>query len=363
MSERIYAATRKGLILIERPRTGKGRWRIQHADFAGEPVTMALSDANTGTVYAALRLGHFGPKLHRKRDGQAWQECVMPAFAAVPGADDSTAPAVDQILALETGGADQAGVLWVGTIPGGLFHSDDAGDSWHLVEGLWNRPERAEWFGGGYDAPGIHSICVDPRDRDHVTVAISCGGVWATFDGGETWECRAQGMRAAYMPPARAFDPNVQDPHRMVQCHVDPDVFWVQHHNGIFRSTDAAKSWKEITGAAPSVFGFAVAVHPRDPNTAWFVPAVKDECRIPVDGQLVVTRTTDGGKSFTVLRDGLPQENSFDLMYRHALDVDESGARLAMGSTTGNLWVSEDGGEHWDSVSSHLPPIYAVRFV
>jgi hypothetical protein len=109
------------------------------------------------------------------------------------------------------------------------------------------------------------------------------------------------------------------------------------------------------------VFGFVVAVHPKDRETAWFVPAVKDECRVPVDGKLVVTRTRDGGKSFETLDGGLPT-GCWDLIYRHALDVDGSGERLAMGSTTGNLWVSEDGGENWDHVSAHLPPIAQVAF-
>jgi photosystem II stability/assembly factor-like uncharacterized protein len=90
---------------------------------------------------------------------------------------------------------------------------------------------------------------------------------------------------------------------------------------------------------------------------------VKDECRVPVGGQLVVARTRDGGASFALLREGLPQQDAYDLVYRHGLAVDETGERLAMGSTTGSLWVSEDGGDRWQSLSTHLPPIHAVRFV
>ena len=108
-----------------------------------------------------------------------------------------------------------------------------------------------------------------------------------------------------------------------------PDRLWVQHHNGIFRSDDGSASWREIADVPPSSFGFAVAVHPREPDTAWFVPAIKDERRIPVDGRLVVTRTRDGGETFDVLREGLPQEHAYDLVYRHALAVDQTGDRLA----------------------------------
>ena len=120
--------------------------------------------------------------------------------------------------------------------------------------------------------------------------------------------------------------------------------------------------WEEITEAGPSTFGFATAVDPADPDTAWFVPGIKDEKRIPVGGKLVVTRTRDGGKSFETLREGLPQDHAYDLVFRHALDIDTSGNRLAFGSTTGNLWVSETQGDSWQCVSQHLPPIYAVRF-
>jgi len=360
MSERIYVATRKGLITLARGKDA--RWRIEQTDFLGDPVTMVLPDARDGTVYAALRLGHFGPKLRRTRDGKSWEECATPAFAPA-AADAAEKPAsVDQVWSLEAGGRNEARTLWIGTIPGALFHSRDGGDSWTLVESLWNRPERKEWFGGGYDQPGIHSICVDPRDARRVAVALSCGGVWVTADAGASWQPRAQGMRAAYVPPERAFDPNIQDPHRLVQCQASPEVYWVQHHNGIFRSTDGAASWHEMTHVKPSAFGFAVAVHPQDPEIAWFVPAVKDECRVPVDQKLVVTRTRDGGKSFEVLRLGLPQEHAYDIVYRHGLDVDASGNRLVLGSTTGGLWLSEDRGDSWQCLAAHLPPIYAVRF-
>ena len=97
-------------------------------------------------------------------------------------------------------------------------------------------------------------------------------------------------------------------------------------------------------------------------STAWFVPAEKDMARIPVDGNVVVTRTRDGGRTFDVLTNGLPQGHAYDLAFRHALDVDATGEVLAFGSTTGALWVSDDAGDEWQEVSAHLPPIYCVRF-
>ncbi|HEV6968708.1 WD40/YVTN/BNR-like repeat-containing protein, partial [Roseateles sp.] len=102
--------------------------------------------------------------------------------------------------------------------------------------------------------------------------------------------------------------------------------------------------------------------HPRDADTAWFVPAVSDMCRVPVDGALIVNRTRDGGQTWQTLREGLPQAHCYDLVYRHGLAVDDGGEQLMMGSTTGGLWASADEGDSWQCVSAHLPPIYAVRF-
>lgn len=363
----ILVSTRKGLFTFER---GSSGWHLASTHFLGDPVCQTLVDPRDGTRYAALDHGHFGNKLHRSDDqGATWSEIPVPAFPLKPadlddrdGAGRPVSWTVGLLWSLAAGGADRPGELWCGTVPGGLFHSTDRGDSWRLVESLWARPERREWFGGGTDHAGIHSICVDPRDPACVRLALSCGGVWQTDDRGATWDLRARGMFAEFMPPDRRDDPRIQDPHRVVQCQAQPDHLWAQHHNGVFRSTNGAASWERVD-VSPSSFGFAAAVHPKDPDTAWFVPAISDQHRIPVDGKLVVTRTRDGGRSFEQLHRGLPQEYAYDLVFRHGLDVDDSGELLAFGSTTGSLWVSHDQGDSWTTLSNHLPPIYSVKLV
>jgi photosystem II stability/assembly factor-like uncharacterized protein len=357
MADRFLVGTRKGMFCFAR--AGRGSWKIERTDFLGAPVTMLMSDPRTRTIYAALAHGHFGCKLHRSIDGgQNWQELAAPSFPKE--SESEQAPSVELIWDLRAAGPDQPGVIWAGTIPGGLFRSVDGGETWQLNQPLWTRPERQQWFGGGYDKPGIHSICVDPRTSQILTVAVSCGGVWHSSDGGASWEPRTAGMYAAYMPPEMRDEAAIQDPHCMVQCAADPDVLWIQHHNGVFRSTDRGRQWREIT-AAVSRFGFAVAVHPADGATAWLVPAVSDEIRHAVDGRLRVTRTRDGGASFAVFDRGLPGPHAYDLVYRHGFVVDETGETLCMGSTTGNLWLSEDAGESWITLSTNLPPIACIR--
>jgi hypothetical protein len=366
MATRLLASTRKGLFVLERG--AGGGWRIARHAFAGDNVACALHDARDGAWYASLDLGHFGVKLHRSDDaGATWTELPAPAYEAqdeiVTGDGKAPQPATLKLLwTLAAGGADQPGRIWAGTAPGGLFRSDDRGASWRLMRGLWDHPTRKEWFGGGYDFPGLHSVCVDPRDARVLRVGVSTAGVWRSDDDGESWVLTADGMFAEYMPPERRHDPLVQDVHRLVQCPAAPDALWAQHHNGVFRSTDGGASWREVATVRPSVFGFAVAVHPREPDTAWFVPAIKDEKRFPVDGRLVVARTRDGGASFEVLARGLPEAPAYDLVYRHGLAIDDSGAQLAFGSTTGGLWTTDDGGDAWTMLPARLPPVLAVTF-
>ena len=363
MSDTLLVSTRKGLFTLTR---GARQWGIGTVDFLGDNVSIALADRRDGTRYAALDLGHFGVKLHRST-ADGWEEIAAPAYPPKPeGYEEkdfwgrplnwSTA----RVWALEPGGDD--GSIWCGTMPGGLFRSRDRGTSWEMMRSLWEHPQRKQWMPGGADLPGLHSVCVDPRDARRVAVGVSTGGVWATEDAGASWTLRGEGMRAEYMAPELAHDPIAQDVHRLVQCEADPRRMWVQHHNGIFVSSDEGRTFTEIKNVEPSVFGFAVAVHPRNPDTAWFVPEIKDEKRIPRGGKLAVTRTRDGGKHFDVLSEGLPQSHAYDVVYRHALALDQSGERLAFGSTTGGLWVSENQGDSWACVSHTLPPIYAVTF-
>jgi hypothetical protein len=356
MTDRAWVATRKGLFELRRH---GATWRIAKVSFLGEPVSMVLPPSGSARMLAALNLGHFGVKVHASDDGGAhWQEVSTPTYPEQPAGAEGPAWKLVQIWAMEA----QDGVVWAGTLPGGLFRSDDGGARWQLNESLWHQPGRPEWFGGGYDVPGIHSICPHPTRAGEMLVGISCGGVWATRDEGASWSVQCKGLRAAYMPPDQAEDPNVQDPHRIVRSPSEPDVLWMQHHNGIWRSTDNAATWQELTGVPLASFGFAVAVHPSEPQTAWFVPGVADQQRVPVDGAMAVNRTRDGGRSFETLRAGLPQGGCYDLVYRHGLAVGADGRQLLMGSTTGGLWTSSDSGDSWVAVSNLLPPIYAVRF-
>jgi hypothetical protein len=364
---RLAVSTRKGLLDFDSPTGAAGDWKLAKTSFRGSNVSTSFAVPGTDVRFASLSLGHFGAKLHRSTDGGAtWTEIAVPVFPEGEIAysfNQEKPAALKEIWSFASRELMGTTRIWAGTIPGGLFWSDDLGEIWTLCRSLWDDERRKGWFGGGKDEPGIHSICIRPQTPRTITLAISCGGVWRSEDDGESWSLLGKGLRAEYMPPEQQFDQNIQDAHLLAQCPGRPEGFWVQHHNGIFASTDGAENFRELTTVPVSAFGFAVAVHPNDPQTAWFVPAQKDEVRVPVDERLVVLKTTDGGETFRELRQGLPQENAWDIVYRHALAIDSTGERLVFGTTTGSLFATDDGGESWTLVATHLPPIHAVHLI
>lgn len=359
MSKRkLLLGSNKGLIVFER---GPSGWRFAGDAFLGMPVSIPFVDERSGTWWVSLAHRHWGQKLHRSHDqGQSWEAVPAPKYPADTELKNGKPATLRYIWAFAGAGADRPGQLYVGTEPGGLFHSQDNGETFVLVKPLWDHPSRKdEWFGAGRDYPYIHSIEVDPLDSDHFYIAVSCAGVFETRDGGLHWEVRNEGLRADFLPEPYAKIGH--DPHLMILCRSAPSVIWQQNHCGIFRSTNAALSWEEVTGkdGFPG-YGFALGVDHDNPDRAWVVPAISDETRLAVDRALCVCRTDDGGKTWKALRKGLPQENCYDLVLRHALAVD--GATLAFGTTNGNCYISEDYGEHWSAIHHHLPKVNALCF-
>ena len=359
MKDTLLLSTRKGLITYKKD--PQGRWKYRSTAFIGIPVSLAHVDPFTNTWWACQDHGHWGCKLHRSGDeGSTWEEVEAPKYPEGEEVKAGIPASLKYMWACASGRSGHSAQLYIGTEPGGLFVSSDNGDTFTLNRPLWDHPSRkTQWFGGGRDHPGIHSIVVDPRDNDHFFIGISCAGVFETTDGGKSWEVRNKGLRAEFLPDEESDIGH--DPHLLVACENHPDTLWQQNHCGIFRSTDGARQWEEISDKeGPAGFGFTIVADEHDAATAWVVPAVSDVTRVAVDTALCVCRTEDGGKTWQDFRKGLPQENAYDIVLRHAMA--KAGDTLVFGTTTGNVYMSHDSGESWQALSHHLPMVHAVLF-
>ncbi len=370
---RAALGTRKGIMVLERDGTD---WSIGHYAFRGSHVSIVHCDPRSGHLYACLDDGHFGNKLFRwdgflddgnwreAKQTDVWKELPAPAYPA----GSQVKPGQDAVLkyqwAFAHGSTNQAGRIFIGTEPGGLFVSDDNGDSFEFVESLWDHPSRLDentpWMGGGRDNAAIHSVCIDPRDDQRTLIGISVAGVFGSQDGLKSWRPMNKGLRADFLPNPT---PEVgHDPHLLVQCHSQPDILWQQNHCGIFCSRDGGENWDMVSepdGVAN--FGFCIAVDPDDGDVAWVIPAESDLVRIACDQRMVVCRTDDGGQTWQKFHLGLPQDKCFDFVFRHCLM--QHGQDLMFGTACGSLYWSSDRGESWNDIANQLPPVYCVHTI
>lgn len=365
----VLIATRKGAWLLHGD-SGRRQWRVDGPHFLGQEINHLVLDPRDGsTLLAAAKSGHLGPTIFRSTDrGESWAEASRPP--AFPKAAAGTAArSVDHTFWLSPGHPDEPGVWYAGTSPQGLIRSEDGGDSWAPVAGFNDRPGAVEAAGGAQDGtpdgPKLHSIIVDPRDRRHLYLAMSGGGVHESTDRGESWRPLVQGLDVVpgFDPANLAF----HDPHCVRLCPSHPDRLYQQNHCGIYRLDRPSEQWVPIGKAMPpevGEVGFPIVVHPRDADRAWVFPMDGTEAwpRTCPGGIPGVYATRDGGNSWVRQSAGFPADQVWWTVKRQAMTVDAAApVGLYFGTTSGEVWASRDEGEHWACIARHLPEIYAVE--
>ena len=374
----ILVGTTKGAFLVSGGADRAG-WSVSGPFCDGWPINHVIGDPATGHLWAGGGGDWHGAGIWRSTDdGKSWQVAKLtkgkmdewaandPDFAAMIGWTDAPLPFTDefsQIWALNY--AD--GTLYAGTKPARLLASQDGGQSWEQVRGLTDHPSADSWNGG---AAGLvlHSIVADPANSQKMWVGISAAGVFATEDGGATWDRRnrlsnAEACAHHDHPAAPRDGETGHCVHNMMRAPGTEDVLYQQNHHGVWRSGDGGRSWDDITAGLPSTFGFPIRVHPRDPNMLWTMPLNGDSAgRYPPDAAAAVWKSADGGQSWAGKRDGLPQTACYFTVLRQAMAGDNRNpAGVYFGTNSGSVFASLDEGETWAEVARHLPTILAVE--
>ena len=353
----LMVGTTKGAFLVAAD-AARREWRVDGPHFPGESVYAMAFDGRAGRrrLLAATGSMHWGSVLRTSDDlGRTWtapdrQNVRFPADSGL---------ALAQIWQICVGPAAEPDLLWCGVEPSALFESRDAGESWTPVRGLLDHEHRAQWQPGG-GGLCLHTILPDPAHRERMIVAMSTGGVYRTDDGGRSWRPRNVGVRAEFLPDK--YPEFGQCVHKVVHHPSRPHRLFLQNHWGLYRSDDWGDEWQDVANGVPSDFGFAMAMHPHDPDTVFVVPLESDAFRCTPQARLRVYRTRDAGLSWAPLTDGLPQRGAYATVLRDGLAVDAlDPAGVYFGTRSGKLYGSADGGDSWHEIADGLPPIACVK--
>lgn len=353
----LLVGTTKGVFLLHSS-ARRSRWDIAGPYFHGQAIYSLAYDDRNGRhrIWASTSSMLWGAFLRSTDDyGRTW---TTPHEASIRFPADSGAT-LKNIWQICPGPADEPDLMYCGVEPAALFASRDNGETWSLVRGLFDHPHRPRWL-PGMGGLTLHTILLDPQNAERMHVAISAGGVYATEDGGRTWQARNRGIRVIHMPDK--YPEFGQCVHKIAAHPARPERFFLQNHWGLYRSEDRGKSWQDIAHGVPSDFGFAMVSHPHNPDTIYIVPIESDEFRCTPEGQLRVYRTRNAGESWEALTRGLPQKGAYETVLRDAMTTDSlDPLGVYFGTRSGQLYGSIDEGKSWKKIAENLPPIVCVK--
>ena len=353
----LMVGTMKGLFLL-RSSALRSRWDVAGPYFPGHAVYALMLDQRAGRrrIWASTRSMMWGTFLRSSDDfGRTW---FNPQEASIKFPPD-TGATLQNIWQIQPGTDDKPDTLYCGVEPAALFESRDAGETWTLVRSLFNHPHRPCWM-PGMGGLTLHTILLDPSNPSRMFVAISAGGVYVTDDAGYTWKPRNRGVRVVFAP--ERYPEFGQCVHKIAMHPERPERLFLQNHWGLYRSEDRGESWQDIANGVPSDFGFAMVVHPHDPNCVYIVPVESDEFRCSPEGRLRVYRTRNAGESWEALTRGLPQKGAYETVLRDAMSADTlHPVGIYFGTRNGDLYGSNDEGKTWKKILDSLPQIVCVK--
>src|SRR5438552_1823944 len=343
MATLLPVGTRKGLFLL---RSGDSlqSWEVEGPLLPGWSAYHAVLDRDAGALYACTNNWVYGGSFHRSDDlGKSWDR------AEGLGLPDDSGLKLAATWHVEPAGE----TLWLGGDPGVLFRSSDGGATWETNRGILEHPTREQW------QPGAGGLCCHSIQVVDGTmyIAISAAGAFRSEDGGDSWTPINKDVAADFHP--EKYPEVGQCVHKLLAHPARPDRLWQQNHCGVYRSDDRGDNWERLDGnGLPSDFGFALALDPEDPDVAYVIPEVSGEQHFTPDARLGVYRTGDGGASWELTSNGLP-DRAWAAVLREGFAYDDAG--LYFGTQSGSVWSAPRGGSEWIEAAGNLPPILSVE--
>lgn len=362
---RVLVGTKKGAFILSSD-AKREQWEVNGPHFAGwEMYHLKGSPVDPNRLYASQTSGWFGQQIQRSNDGGKTWEPVNNKF--VYEGETGTHQWYDgtprpwefkRVWHLEPSLTDPD-TVYAGVEDAALFRSTDGGQTWQELPGLRGHGTGPSWQPGA-GGMCLHTILLNPTNRQRIVIAISAAGAFRTDDGGETWQPINNGLHSLYIPNPTAEVGHCV--HHIAMHPSRPDVLFMQKHWDVMRSDDAGESWHEISGDLPTDFGFVIDVHAHEPDTVYVVPIKSDSEHFPPEGKLRVYRSRTGGNEWEALDKGLPQSDCYVNVLRDAMAVDSlDPCGVYFGTTGGQVYGSADSGNTWTPIVRDLPAVLSVE--
>lgn len=329
-ADEVLIGTADGIFALTRSGPGSA-WLQSRRMLEGKHIGAIAIEARSGIVFAGT---HKAGLWASDDGGDTWER-----------RDDGVAS--DNFYGLNCVQAGGETRIYAGTEPAGLWLSTDLGKTWRDHPSLLKVPSVGEWT---FPAPPheghVKNIAFDPRDPDTIYVGVEVGGLFKTTDAGKTWE-ELNG---------RGFDVDV---HRLFITPQRPNDLYVATGQGLFHSADQGGSFETLP-LDDSRIGYpdALTILPDQPDTMFTAGARLNPgaWRETHAAYPRIARTRDGGRTWEYLEGGLPLEARANIEAM-TLDAYPGGFALFAGTTDGDVFFSEDEGEHWATIAEGLPPV------
>jgi len=327
LSKEVLVGTREGIAIIARDGS---EWRVAQRAISDKHVSAIMKEPESGLTFA----GAFHGGIHVSADdGRTWE----------PRGNGLTQNDIYSLAARRINGRVR---VFAGTEPAHLFVSDDLGLNWSEITSLRSVPSVPRW---SFPAPPhvghVKHINFDPDDPMTIYASVEVGGLLKSTDGGERWV---------------EFPSLYEDVHRLMIHPTGPKFLYAVTGRGLYVGPEGGAKWEQWTGRENEIGGYpdGFVYRPSDPKLM-FMTAAHDApgtWRTTHFAGTRISRSKDGGRSWEILKNGLPDRLQASI---EAFCLEEAGNATAIfaATTAGEIFCSEDLGDNWKAIVAGLAPI------
>ncbi len=340
-SEKVLVGTKRGVVTIQRKEQGSG-WEVVQRSLEDSHISSIIIEPRSGTIFTGAFFGSVyassdgGLTWERRGNGLTYSDVYSLAFAHYG----------DKVR------------LVAGTEPAHLFYSDDFGEHWTELPTMRSVPSTPNWwFPAPPHIPHVKFITFDPYTPSTIYACIEQGALLKSDDAGQSWvELNEAGFYTDENRPVEHF----YDVHKAVVDPRDTKKIYVTGGAGLYVTNDGGGSWQRWTfpNWAPDVYPDGLVLHPRRPDIM-FVSAAEHNPRSWRQSRFSgsrIYRTLDGGRTWEVGLNGLPDRMQPEVGALCLEDWGESFSVFAA-TTVGEVYCSDDGGDHWSLITTGLAPV------